>query len=171
MWVIEIGISGIPTPVESETRERVEALGRAAPAGGRTRYDAARGTLTVRSHQDHADPLEAAATAKERALSAVEAAGVTGAQVEALTVMTEAEEVRHLMYPEPLDVVGTTEAARILDVTQPRASDLLREGSPRRDPQAPTPIVVTKAGSLYLRKAVERYAATRNTDQIPWKNS
>lgn len=34
MWVIEIGISGIPTPVESETRERVEALGRAAPAGG-----------------------------------------------------------------------------------------------------------------------------------------
>lgn len=168
-WVIEIGISKIPAPEPSQIRERVEALGR---AGKQTRYDAAQGTLTVRSHQEHANPVQAAVAAQERALAALEAAGVTGgATVEALTVMTEDEEARRMMRPEPLGVVGTTEAARILGVTQPRASDLLREGSARRDPQAPTPIVTTKAGSLYLREAVERYALTRNTDQVPWKNS
>lgn len=167
-WVIEIGISKIPAPEPSQIRERVEALGR---AGKQTRYDAAQGTLTVRSHQEHTSPVQAAAAAQERALAALEAAGVTGVAVEALTVMTEEEEARRIMRPEPLGVVGTTEAARILGVTQPRASDLLREGSARRDPQAPTPIVVTKAGSLYLREAVERYALTRNADQIPWKNS
>lgn len=168
MWVIEIGISKIPAPEESGIRGRVEALNR---AGERTRYDAAQGTLAVRTHQDHPDPLEAAAAAKEQALAAVESIGITGAEVEALTVVTEEEEVRRLMYPEPLDVVGTTEAARILGRSQPRATALLGLESPRRDPQAPTPIVVTKAGSLYLRKAVERYASTRNTDQVPWKNS
>lgn len=168
MWVVEIGISQIPAPEQSQIRERVEALGR---AGKQTRYDATQGTLTVRSHQEHANPVQAAAVAQERALAALEVAGVGGATVEALTVMTEDEEARRIMHPEPLDVVGTTEAARILGVTQPRATALMGLESPRRDPQAPTPIVTTKAGSLYLREAVERYALTRNTDQVPWKNS
>lgn len=169
MWHTEIRISEIPMPADGGPEGMNRRAEQLARAGGRTVYNAPAGTLTAWTDRNESDPVDAVAAARAQAVEALQAAGVTGARVEAVEAIGPAERERRLMRPDELEVVSSTEAAEILNVSQPRASALLSPNSARHDPEAPRPIVPRRG--LYLREAVEVYALRRNADQTPWKRS
>ncbi|WP_150255343.1 hypothetical protein [Nocardiopsis deserti] len=167
MWNITIRISGIERPADSEAEHnRAEAL---RDAGSVVTYRSTEGVLIAQSRPETADPIEAAAQARARAFQALAEAGVTTARVQALDVASDAETRRRIMRPDPLAVVGAAEAGNILGRSAGRVSQLFGEDSPRRDPSAPTPIVRSGRGDLYLTAAVELYAMERDATQRPHK--
>lgn len=167
MWNVTIRISGIEQTADSETEgTRAEAL---REAGSVVTYRSTEGVLIAQSRPAAADPIEAAAQARTRALQALSEAGVTDVRVEALDVASDDETRRRIMRPDPLAVVGAAEAGKILGMSAGRVSQLFGEDSPRRDPSAPTPIIRTGRGVLYLTSAVELYDMERDPEQRPYK--
>ena len=66
--------------------------------------------------------------------------------------LTPAEYERRAWEPSVPDVVGPIEAAEILNVSRQRVHQLASE-----NPRFPTPVIVTKSGSLWARSAIEAF--------------
>lgn len=94
------------------------------------------------------------------ALSAVTAAAAAAGQThvvhQAVEVITATEADRRIMAPAIPDVVDTREAAEILGVTRQRVLQIAGA-----DPRFPHPLLTVSGAPVYVRAAMEAYAAQR----------
>ncbi|MFL1377046.1 MULTISPECIES: hypothetical protein [unclassified Nocardiopsis] len=156
-WTTTISYTGVHD-LDTETSDRLSTTATT------TVYDANTGRLTITVH---------GVVTVEDAHEILETADIRSDTVDVVEVRsTRTDEAEYQkMHPTPLTLATITDAAEILgDISRQRADALLKPTSPKRDPNAPDPLAITRNGPVWERSAIELYALRRDPTMDPWKH-
>jgi hypothetical protein len=157
IWQASVEWTAVNPPgaaVEDVMDDLTDAL---ASRGGAIGYTGATGTYSATLTIDAATLRQASSVALSAATAAAGAAGQARVVHQAVEVVTDAEADRRLLAPVVPEVVDTRDAAGILGVTRQRAQQLATT-----DPRFPVPVFTVGGAPVWVRAAVEAYAAVRD---------